>query len=78
MVASTVGAATETVLGPLGLKGLNVNVQVKLELLDRLSEQFSAGKLRIPVEEKVPIEAAPDAIANRRLGKGRGKTVIKI
>jgi len=77
-VASTVGAATDAVLGPRGLVGLNIKLNSSTELLDRLSEQFSSGKLRIPVEEKVSLDGVPDAIANRRLGKGRGKSVIKI
>ncbi|MGP8072953.1 MAG: NADP-dependent oxidoreductase [Thermoplasmata archaeon] len=78
MVASTVGSATEAVLGPRGLKGLNVNLQPRAELLDRLSEEFSAGRLRIPVEEKLRLDEVPDALLRKQQGIGRGKTVIKI
>jgi NADPH:quinone reductase-like Zn-dependent oxidoreductase len=77
-VASTVGAATEEVLGPKGLKGININLQPTTELLDRLAKEFSSGKLRIPLEEKVPLAGAPEAIAKSRTGKGRGKTVLTI
>jgi len=77
-VASTIGAATEEVLSPLGLIGLNIGLNPKPELLDRLSADFSAGKLRIPLEQKVTMEEVPDALAKGRQGTGRGKTVIKI
>jgi NADPH2:quinone reductase len=78
IAASTVGAATDAVVASRGLRGLNVNMQPSTELLDRLSKEFSSGKLRIPLEEKVPLAGAPDAIEKSRSGKGRGKTVFTI
>ncbi|MGD0249368.1 MAG: NADP-dependent oxidoreductase [Thermoplasmata archaeon] len=78
IVASTIGAAVDAVVKPRGFVGMNIGLRPSPELLDRLSEDFSSGMLRIPVEEKVPLEAAPEAIANSRQGKGRGKTVIRI
>jgi NADPH2:quinone reductase len=77
-VASTIGSATEAVTGPKGLKGLNVNLRPKVELLDRLSAEFSKGLLRVPVEQKIPLDGAPDAIDASREGKLRGKTVLTI
>lgn len=77
-VASTVGAATEELLTPKGLRPININLQPTTELLDRLAKEFSSGKLRIPMEEKVPLAGAPEAIAKSRAGTGRGKTVLTI
>jgi NADPH:quinone reductase-like Zn-dependent oxidoreductase len=77
-VASTLGAASDAIVGPRGLKGLNIDLHPTAELLDRLSKEFTSGKLRIPLEEKVPLAAAPEAIEKSRLGKGRGKTILTI
>jgi NADPH:quinone reductase-like Zn-dependent oxidoreductase len=78
IAASTRGAASEAVVVPRGLRGLNVDLQPTVELLDRLSKEFSSGKLRIPLEEKIPLAGAPDAILKSRSGKGRGKAVLTI
>jgi NADPH:quinone reductase-like Zn-dependent oxidoreductase len=77
-VASPIGAAVDAVVQPHGLVGLNIGLRPSPDLLDRLSQEFVSGKLRIPIEEKISLAAVADAIARRRLGKGRGKTVIGI
>jgi NADPH:quinone reductase len=77
-VVSTIGSATDAVVGPRGLTGVNINLQPSTEMLERLSKEFSSGKLRIPVEEKVPLAGAADAIAKSRAGKVRGKLVLTI
>jgi NADPH:quinone reductase-like Zn-dependent oxidoreductase len=77
-VVSTVGGAAEELLRPRGLDGVNINMQPTAAALERLSEEFSAGRLRIPLEQKIPLEAAPDALSKSRGGQARGKTVIKI
>jgi NADPH:quinone reductase-like Zn-dependent oxidoreductase len=77
-VASTVGAATEEVVKPRGLTGWNIGLHPSAELLDRLSEEFVNGRLRIPVDEKIVLEAVPDTLTRKRTGQGHGKTVIKI
>jgi NADPH:quinone reductase-like Zn-dependent oxidoreductase len=78
IAASTIGAATEAVVAPLGFRPMNVNLQPQRELLDRLAKEFTTGRLRIPLDEKLPLAAAPDAIARSRAGTGRGKTVLTI
>ncbi|MCI4367551.1 MAG: NADP-dependent oxidoreductase [Thermoplasmata archaeon] len=78
VVASTKGAALDSVLAPLGLKGINVNLNPRSELLDRLASEFSSGRLRVPLEETVPLAEAPQAIERSRTGVSRGKVVIKI
>jgi NADPH:quinone reductase len=77
-VASTVGAATEDILRPRGLVGLNVNLEPNSESLDRLSMEYSSGRLQIPLEEAIPLDRAPGALEKSRQGKGRGKTVLRI
>lgn len=77
-VASTIGAATEAVLGPRGLKGFNIGMPPSRSLLDRLALEFSSGRLRIPLDEKMPLAKAPEAISKSRAGTGRGKTVLTI
>jgi NADPH2:quinone reductase len=77
-VASTIGAATDEVLTPRGLRGLNLSLPPSRDLLDRLAKEFAAGRLRIPLDQKVPLASAPDAIAKSRAGAVRGKTVLTI
>jgi NADPH:quinone reductase-like Zn-dependent oxidoreductase len=47
-------------------------------LLDRVTTEILSGKLPIPVETIVPLEKAPDALADSRTGNSLGKTCIKI
>jgi NADPH:quinone reductase-like Zn-dependent oxidoreductase len=77
-VASTIGAVTPEVMAARELRGLNIDLQPKVELLDRLSAEYSKGRLRIPVEQKLPLESAPDALEASRQGRLRGKTVLAI
>jgi NADPH:quinone reductase-like Zn-dependent oxidoreductase len=78
IAASTIGAASEATLAPRGFRAMNVNLAPSRELLDRLAKEFSTGRLRIPLDEKLPLASAPDAIAKSRAGTGRGKTVLTI
>ncbi|HTT26018.1 MAG TPA: NADP-dependent oxidoreductase [Thermoplasmata archaeon] len=78
VVVSTIGAATEEAVGPHGLKGININLQPKAELLDRLAAEFSTGRLRVPLEETVPLAEAPQAVERARTGVSHGKVVLKI
>jgi NADPH:quinone reductase-like Zn-dependent oxidoreductase len=78
LVASTLGAATEEVLAPRGLRGFNIDTTPSTALLDRLSSEFLSGRLRIPLEEKVPLAEAPRIIEQSREGKIRGKAVLSI
>jgi NADPH:quinone reductase len=77
-VASTVGAATEAVVAPQGFHPINIGLAPSRELLDRVAKEFSMGRLRIPLDEKVPLAAAPDAIQKSRSGMHRGKIVLTI
>lgn len=77
-VATTTFAANAAVAVARGFRAINVDMKPKIELLDRLSAEYTKGRLRIPVELKVPLESAPDALEALREGKGRGKTVLAI
>lgn len=77
-VASTRGAAVESVVGPRGLKGINVNAVPKVELLDRIAKEFLSGRLRVPVEDRLPLAEASAGIEKMREGTTRGKTVLNI
>ncbi|MCI4363502.1 MAG: NADP-dependent oxidoreductase [Thermoplasmata archaeon] len=78
VIASTRGAVTEALLTSRGLRGVNVDMNPKTELLDRLTAMYSTGNLRIPVEQKIPLAAVPDAVARIREGGNRGKIAITI
>ena len=78
IVASPVGAATDAVVQPHGLVGMNFGLKASSDLLDRLSEDFASGGLQVPIEERFSLETAPEAVAKSRQGAGRGKSVIKI
>ena len=77
-VASTLGAVDEAAAAARGLRGLNINLTAKTELLDRLGKEFSTGRLRIPVEDRKPLAEAPRVVAAGRAGELRGKTVLLI
>jgi NADPH:quinone reductase-like Zn-dependent oxidoreductase len=55
---------------------VNIDLQPRADLLERLSAELVAGRLRIPVESKVPLDEAPAAFTRARSLSGRGKTVI--
>ncbi len=78
IAASTIGAATPEVVNPRGLRPINIGMPPSRELLDRLAKEFSTGRLRIPLDEKLPLASAPEAIARSRAGTARGKTVLTI
>jgi NADPH:quinone reductase-like Zn-dependent oxidoreductase len=78
IVASTIGAVNEPALSAKGFRGMNINLDPKVELLDRLGKEFGTGRLRIPLEEKIPLAEANRAIAASRAGGLRGKTVLLI
>jgi NADPH:quinone reductase len=77
-VASTIRQATEAVAAPFGLKAINVNLEPRAELLEQIATDFASGRLRIPVEDRVPLAEAPQAIERSRAGGARGKVVLNI
>lgn len=61
-----------------GLRAVNLDDDPSPAVLDRLSDLIDAGDLRVRVEREVPLEDAPDALADNRAGGARGKTVIRL
>ncbi len=76
--ASTIGQATPAAIGGRDLKAINVNLEPRAELLERLAKEFSAGRLRIPVEDRRTLAEAPEVLELSRKGELRGKTILKI
>jgi NADPH2:quinone reductase len=78
VVASTIGAASEAVVRPRGLRGLNIDMHPTPALLERLSAELASGRVRVPVTAQRPLVEGPAAIEESRAGTGRGKTVLLI
>lgn len=78
IAASTIGAATEAAVGSRGLRAMNINLAPRRELLDRLAKEYSSGRIRVPLDEKVPLTAATEALAKNRAGQSRGRIVLTI
>ncbi|WP_067455938.1 NADP-dependent oxidoreductase [Actinomadura macra] len=60
------------------IRGVNFEGAPTAALLARVSDLIDAGTLRVVIEREVPLEQAPEALADNRAGGARGKTVIRI
>ncbi|QXJ24380.1 NADP-dependent oxidoreductase [Actinomadura graeca] len=60
------------------IRGINFQGKPTAALLERVSDLIDAGTLRVMIEREVPLERAPEALADNRVGGARGKTVIRI
>ena len=76
--ASTVYVAAEDALARRGVRGRNISLQPRKELLEPLLEEVARGGLRVPIESEVPLEEAPRALAESRSRGSVGKTVIRL
>ena len=77
VAVSTRGATREHGTVQSGVEEIAFGVKPSAELLAVLAEQVDAGTLRVFVEEEVPLEQAPQAVARIQHGGARGKTIIK-
>jgi NADPH:quinone reductase len=75
-VLTTVFSADEKALQGRGIRGGNFELKANSDLLARLADTVKSGKLVVPVDSTITLEAAPAAIARSRAGHARGKTVI--
>jgi NADPH:quinone reductase-like Zn-dependent oxidoreductase len=75
-VLTTVFTADEKALRGRGIRGGNFQLKSNSALLERLAETVKSGKLTVPIDSTISLEAAPAAIARSRAGHARGKTVI--
>lgn len=78
LVASSVNAVDEPAMAARGYHGINVNAHPAPELLERLGTEFAAGRLRVPMEQRVPLLEAPRVLAESRSGALKGKVVLTI
>jgi len=78
IVASTVTKPDPATLAARQLRGTYVGLHPTPELLERLSKELAAGRLRTPVELQVPFADALAAFATLRAGPTRGKAVVVI
>ena len=46
--------------------------------LEKLSEMFDSGKLRVEIEEVLPVEEAAEAQERVEAGPTRGKIVLRV
>ncbi|UYQ95127.1 NADP-dependent oxidoreductase [Chitinophaga horti] len=60
------------------LHGGNFETKSTVEEMEKLTSLLQQGTLKVPVESRIPLEEAPVAVAQSRMGKGKGKTVIVI
>ncbi|MCI4349435.1 MAG: NADP-dependent oxidoreductase, partial [Thermoplasmata archaeon] len=76
VAATTTFVADPPSLAKLGVRGVNIDMQPRAELLERISAEILAGRLEVPVGSRIPLEGAPEAYALSRAGRARGKTLI--
>ncbi|WP_295123836.1 NADP-dependent oxidoreductase [uncultured Chitinophaga sp.] len=65
-------------LKDMKLHGGNFETQSTVKAMEELTGLIEKGALKVPVESRIPLEEAPVAVAQSRMGKGKGKTVILI
>jgi len=61
-----------------GIRGGNVDLQPSTNLLERLTREVIDHHLKVPVERRVRLDAAPTALAELKAGRGSGKTVVDL
>jgi len=72
-------ATTVHVAGAVpGIRAVNVDLQPRAALLQRLAALVAGGRIRVPLERVIPLAEAPAAVAEGRAGRLSGKTVIRL
>lgn len=77
-VSTTQFVADKDHIHTLGLKGGNFETKGTPASLDALRELVDNGRLTVPVDRRVPLDQAPQAIADSRSAKSKGKTILVI
>ena len=75
-LASSVYAADVEELAKRGIVGTNVSMQPGARRLGELSRMVDAGELAVRLNRTFPLESAPEALEQRRIGHVRGKIVL--
>jgi NADPH:quinone reductase len=77
-VISTAAGVTSELARQDRIAAANCRIEDKQARLERVTGALAAGQLVIPVQEEVTLADAAAAIARRRRGGARGKTIILI
>ncbi|MEV6259463.1 NADP-dependent oxidoreductase [Streptomyces sp. NPDC051784] len=75
------GGVTVTTRGaaaPPGVAWTDYRLAPGAALLAELASAVTAGELEVPVDMELPLEKAPQALAQNRAGGARGKTVFSV
>lgn len=75
------GGVTVTTRGapaPPGVAWTDFRLAPNAGLLEELASAVARGELDVPVDMELPLEKAPQALAQNRAGGARGKTVFVI
>jgi NADPH:quinone reductase-like Zn-dependent oxidoreductase len=75
-LASSVYAVDVDELAKRGIVGTNVSMQPGARRLEELSRMVDAGELAVRLDRTFPLESAPGALEQRRIGHVRGKIVL--
>ncbi len=77
-VASTLYVADQAKLAARGITGTNVVASPVRETLTTLGEEIDRGRLRVDVEETLPLENAASGLDTLATGHARGKIVVTV
>ncbi|MFB8118533.1 NADP-dependent oxidoreductase [Streptomyces sp. NPDC055962] len=73
-----VTVTTRGVPAPPGVAWTDFRLAPSAVLLEELAAEVARGELGVPVDMELPLEKAPQALAQNRAGGARGKTVFVI
>lgn len=73
-----VTVTTRGVAAPPGVAWTDFRLAPSAALLGELAAAVAVGELEVPVDMELPLEKAPQALAQNRAGGARGKTVFGI
>lgn len=73
-----VALSTRGLTAPAGLTRADFRLNPAPELLGSLAARVTRGRLHVPIEIELPLEKAPQALAQNRAGGARGKTVFTL
>ncbi|MFD9290208.1 NADP-dependent oxidoreductase [Streptomyces sp. NPDC060030] len=73
-----VAVTTRSVAAPPGVAWSDYRLAPTAALLDELASAVARGELAVPLDMELPLEKAPQALAQNRAGGARGKTVFAV
>jgi NADPH:quinone reductase len=78
IAATTTFSAGDAPVDARGVRRLNLNLQPNGPLLERFAHDVAEFGLDIPVDRTIALAEAPQALAEIRAGRAKGKTVIRL